>query len=81
MTAGAALTCLEMVELVTGYIEGTLAEDERRRFDAHLANCPDCPTYLEQMRLTIGALGSLPPESVSPEAERALLLAFGAWNR
>ncbi len=75
MSAHAALTCLEMVELVTGYVE-----DERHRFDAHVSNCPDCLTYVEQMRLTIDALGSVPPESISAGAERALLRAFRDWT-
>lgn len=81
MSARAALTCLEMVELVTGYVEGTLVEDERHRFDAHVSHCPDCLTYVEQMRLTIDALGSVPPVSISAGAERALLRAFRDWTR
>jgi hypothetical protein len=32
------------------------------------------------MRGTINALGHLPPESLSPEAERALLDAFKGWR-
>ena len=74
------MACRELVELVTSYLEGALPEDERARFEAHIAGCDACTRYLDQMRQTIRALGHLPPESISPEAERELLVAFRAWN-
>jgi anti-sigma factor RsiW len=74
------MTCKELVELVTDYLEGVLPEDQRRRFDEHLALCPHCQTYLEQMRQTIGAVGRLPDESVSREALDALLAHFRRWR-
>jgi anti-sigma factor RsiW len=74
------LTCRELVELVTDYIEGQLDDAARDRFEAHIADCPACTLYLEQMRQTIAALGRIPPESLSPEAERELLTAFRDWR-
>jgi anti-sigma factor RsiW len=74
------MTCRELVELVTDYVEGRLDDPERERFEQHLATCPGCSVYLEQMRITIEALGHLPPESLSPEAERELLEAFRGWR-
>ncbi len=74
------LTCKELVELVTDYLEGALAPEERRRFESHVAACPDCATYLEQMRETIRLTGALREEDVPIEAQAALLLAFRAWN-
>jgi anti-sigma factor RsiW len=78
MTASANqdLACKEFVELVTEYLEGTLPPATRTRVDEHLASCPFCHIYLEQMRQTIQALGHLPEESVSPEALDILLKAF-----
>ena len=64
MPAPADLTCRELVELVTDYLEETLPPTERARFEAHLADCDDCPLYLGQMRLTIRALGALTEERV-----------------
>lgn len=75
------LACQELVELVTDYLEGRLAEAERRRFDAHLVGCEGCRRYLEQMRLTIRALGRLPEESVTTEARERLLAAFRNWKQ
>ena len=74
------LTCREVVELVTEYLEGTMTAAEVIRFEVHLSECDGCTRYLEQMRQTIAALGSLPEESLSPEMERDLLAAFGDWR-
>jgi predicted anti-sigma-YlaC factor YlaD len=55
----AELTCKELVELVTDYLEFALQDYQRSRVDEHLEGCPFCRTYLEQMRATIRALGHL----------------------
>jgi len=74
------MSCNELVEVITEYLEGTLPPEDRVRFGQHLSGCEGCQTYLEQMRETIQALGHLPPESLSPEAERTLLAAFRGWR-
>jgi anti-sigma factor RsiW len=74
------LTCQEMVELVTDYLEGRLDDAARERFEAHVAECDACTLYIEQMRQTIVALGHIPAETVSPEAERELIAAFRNWR-
>ncbi|HXI33748.1 MAG TPA: zf-HC2 domain-containing protein [Gemmatimonadales bacterium] len=74
------LSCQELVELVTEYLEGTLSAGERARFDAHLATCPHCSIYLEQMRRTIAALGHLPAAAVPPAALEALQEHFRRWK-
>jgi anti-sigma factor RsiW len=76
----APLSCRELVELVTEYLEGALAPAEMARFERHLARCDGCRAYLEQMRATVAALGHLPPESLSPQAEEELLAAFRGWR-
>lgn len=75
------LTCQELVELVTAYIEGALPPEERVRFEAHLAGCRGCTSYLEQMRQTIRLLGTLAEMSIAPQARDDLLLAFRRWKR
>lgn len=80
MTA-AELTCQAFVELVTEYLEGTLSRDERARFEYHLADCPDCSVFLEQMRRTIQIVGRLSEESLSPEIKTDMLSRFRDWNR
>ena len=76
----APMTCQELVELVTDYLEGALAPVEAERFEAHISGCDACTIYLEQMRLTIAALGRIPPETLSADAERDLLAAFRDWR-
>ena len=73
------MTCQELVELVTEYLEGSLEPAVRARFEEHLEACPQCRIYVEQMRETIGALGRIPPESLSTEAQEELLAAFRDW--
>ena len=61
------IVCQRAVELVTGYLEGTLARAGRRRFEEHLADCPHCTEYLAQMRKTIELTGSLAPDHLTPQ--------------
>jgi len=75
------MTCAELVELVTAYLEGTLPDDQRAAFDEHLALCPGCERYLEQFRETIDLLGDLPEESLSSPGRERLLDAFAEWRR
>jgi anti-sigma factor RsiW len=76
----AGLTCRELVELVTDYLEDALPAADRSRFEAHIAGCEHCATYLRQMRDTLHVLGELPDESISPQAEADLRLAFRDWK-
>ena len=70
------IACRELVELLTDYLEGVLTPDEVAAVDAHLADCEGCHTYLDQMRTTIDALGSVPVETLSDQACATLLDAF-----
>jgi anti-sigma factor RsiW len=74
------LTCQELVELVTDYLEGALPPGQRARFDAHLAECPGCQIYLEQMRATIALTRDSAGVAERPETA-ALLAAFRGWKR
>jgi len=76
----AHLSCRELVELVTAYLEGALSIGDRMRFENHLAACDGCSTYLEQMRRTIELTGTLRVHDVSPEAAASLLHAFRRWK-
>jgi len=75
------LTCKEVVELVTDYLEGVLPADMHERFDQHMTACDPCVVYLEQMRQTIATLGKLPEDSISQTALDALLQHFRGWPR
>jgi anti-sigma factor RsiW len=74
-----ALTCHEVVELVTDYLEGALADEARRRVEEHLSGCEGCTRYLAQMRDTIRLTGMLTEEQIPDEQKVALLDAFRGW--
>jgi anti-sigma factor RsiW len=74
------MTCKELVELVTDYLEGNLTRSETARFQRHLDGCDGCTTYVEQFRQTIKLTGSLHEEHIDPEARRELLSAFRDWS-
>ncbi len=70
------LACKELVEIITDYLEGTLPERDRARFDAHLVTCPPCREYVAEMHATLRLTGRLTVESISPGARDLLLQAF-----
>jgi anti-sigma factor RsiW len=70
------LTCPEVVERVTDYLEGALAPAMRRRFEAHLEGCPDCMAYVVGFTQTVNALGELPPDEPSDDAVASLVAAY-----
>ena len=74
------MTCIELVELVTDYLEGSMLADERARFDEHISGCEGCTTYLEQFRITIRLTGMLSEEQIAPDARDTLLGVFRDWR-
>jgi anti-sigma factor RsiW len=74
------LSCRELVELVTDYLEERLPAGDRTRLELHLVTCGDCRAYLRQMRQVLAATGRLREESLAPEARDALLRAFRGWK-
>jgi anti-sigma factor RsiW len=79
MTVADALSCQELVELVTDYLEGALSPADLRRFDEHIAGCGKCTEYLAQLRATIEIAGRITLDDLTPEAEGELLGAFRDW--
>jgi anti-sigma factor RsiW len=75
-----ALSCQELVELVTDYLEDALPPAERARFEAHVAACPGCEAHLEQLRVTIAVTRATADLEARPEINR-LREAFRDWRR
>jgi len=73
------MSCQELVELVSDYFDGALDEPQRVRFEAHLAVCPGCVTYLEQMRTTMRLVHDVKALERRPEVV-GLLEAFRDWS-
>jgi anti-sigma factor RsiW len=73
------LTCAELVELVTDYLEDGLDAPDRERFEEHLVFCDGCDVYFEQIRRTVAVSGRLREEDLG-ELEERLLSAFQGWK-
>ena len=75
------ISCQEIVELVTDYLDDALPRDELKAFEAHLAGCPHCTNYVDQMRQTISLTGRLTEEALEPEFREQLMDAFADFKR
>ena len=75
------LTCQEVVELVTEYLENSLLSETRERLEAHLEDCPGCTTYIEQVQLTIDILHRLAQGAAFPATKQELLQVFQNWKK
>jgi anti-sigma factor RsiW len=67
------LVCRQAVALVTDYLDDVLPRRQRRRFEAHLRQCPNCRRYLEQIRLTIDTVGHVEADTLDPAVKDELI--------
>jgi predicted anti-sigma-YlaC factor YlaD len=74
------LSCREIVQLATEYLEGSMDLETRLRFERHIAICPPCRGFLSQMRTTVRASREISEEALSPEVREGLLEAFRDWR-
>jgi anti-sigma factor RsiW len=75
------MSCREVVDLLTDYLEDALEPATRERVDEHLATCPECMAYVAQMRTTIGLLGRLREDDVPEPVLDELVRAFRDWQQ
>lgn len=80
MISADTLTCAEFVELVTDYLEDSLAPETKDRFQRHVLECDGCDAYLDQIRETIRVVGRIEPERIDPVTLDRLLDAFHDWK-
>jgi hypothetical protein len=74
-----ALTCQEMVELMTDYLEAGLSKRNARKFERHLSGCDHCTEFLRQIRTTIALTGAVATDELSAQRERELTALFQRW--
>ncbi len=75
------MACIELVQLVTDYLEGALPAGEVARIREHLTSCDGCTAHVEQMRTAVRVLQATPREQVAPETADALAGMFREWAR
>jgi anti-sigma factor RsiW len=73
------ISCQELAELITDYLEGVLPYSQRARFVLHIAGCRNCRRYVEQMRATIAIAGRIRADDIRGEARDELMAAFRGW--
>jgi anti-sigma factor RsiW len=74
------MTCREVVELMTDYLDGALSAADRSRFEEHIAGCDGCTAYLAELRTTRRVLGKLAEEPIPAGVETELMKAFRDWK-
>ena len=75
------IRCVELVELVTEWMEGGLDDDTRAYVEEHLVICPPCSAYVAQIRQAMSAMQSMEFEAPPPAARDELLRHFRAELR
>src|SRR5688500_18566947 len=53
------VTCSDVVELVTDYLERSLPADEATLVEQHLNFCEGCVWYVDQIRTTVATVGRI----------------------
>jgi anti-sigma factor RsiW len=67
------LTCQQVTEVITEYLDGRMSFWRRAEFHMHLGMCRHCRAYLRQMRATIRTLGAMPQEPMPVDVKADLL--------
>jgi anti-sigma factor RsiW len=75
------ITCREVLELLTEYLEGALAPAVEMAVSTHLDGCEGCRRYLEQFNASIDATSELREDTVPADVRESLLAAFRSWPR
>lgn len=75
------LSCQQVVELVTEYLDASLPAEDASLFEQHLNFCEGCVWYVDQLRATVETVGEIREEQIPPEAKERLMGAFRDWRR
>jgi anti-sigma factor RsiW len=74
------LTCAEVVERLTDYLEEALSADDAAALREHLSGCDGCAAYLDELRATMSLVGNpAPTELFDEQTEEDLLDLFRKW--
>ncbi len=74
------LSCKDITDLLTEYLEGEMSLGDRMRIRMHLAMCGHCRTYVTQLKLTVDSCGRIPPPEVTEDLREDLLATFRNWK-
>jgi predicted anti-sigma-YlaC factor YlaD len=68
-----ALSCREMAEFISDYIDGDLREDLRSLIESHRGDCPPCEAFIRTLARTVDVVRAQPREPLPPALKRALV--------
>jgi len=74
------LSCKDITDLLTEYLEGQMSFADRMQIKMHLAMCGHCRNYADQLRLTVDSCGEIPHPEVDDHLEQELLATFRNWK-
>ena len=79
------MSCRDLTELVTDYMEGRMTLLQKVSFQFHVGMCSPCREYLRQMKLTVRTVGDLVPAheqpDMTPEVREELIKRFRGWKQ
>jgi predicted anti-sigma-YlaC factor YlaD len=75
------VSCQEVVELVSDYLEQSLTAEEAALFEQHINFCEGCIWYVDQLRTTVETLGRVREEDLPEPTRERLMTAFRDWKR
>lgn len=75
------MTCREMAEYLSDYVDGELDGSIRRLIDTHGGDCPPCRAFIRTLARTVEALRAQPREPLSPALRESLSEALREARR
>jgi anti-sigma factor RsiW len=75
------ISCKELVDLVTGYMDETISDEARAKFEQHLSECGYCSAYVQQMNMTVKLTSTLSETEPPKPAPDELLNIFRKWKQ
>lgn len=73
--------CIDVVELVSDYLDGAGSAEERVALEQHFLICGGCMGYVEQVRAAVDAARETRETAEPPEELRKLFRAFHASKK
>ena len=69
---GNMVTCQQLVDLLSDYVDGELSPKRRRQLDAHLRGCVSCATFLKTFKQTMAMAQTIQYDDLPPELRQRL---------
>ncbi len=76
MSRGHSLSCREMAEQLSDYLDGDLAASLAALIDAHRGDCPPCEAFIRTLAKSIQIIHAQPREPLSPALRTRLVEAL-----